>query len=206
MVKTRKDVSIIVIDDGITAYVWRRLAEAVSERGGTAEHIHSLASDETLIGNIADLIVGRNINLQRVFRLKIDYNLSLGAMINRGSYNWVHPDITEAHFPIEGEGKKTVTLELVHFAKPMTSDKVEKEFKASGLTPGKIEHFLALGAKYPDLQRQFPIIASGAFWRFPPDHRLAPVLWGDPSGRRLSLGWAEDGWDAGFRFLALRES
>ncbi len=192
----KKDISVIA---------WERIEKAIRDRGGTEKDLERLVKDKALVDRVADAILWSR-SPTPVLSLTVNYGQTLKEMLRRGKYDWVHPDITKEHFPIEGKGKKRVTLELVHFARPMTSKEVEKEFLARGITPGKIEHLLSLGLtpRTRDLQRQFPIIAPGSFWYFPPSHRLAPVLWGDASGRRLSLGWAEDGWDAGFRFLGSR--
>lgn len=126
-------------------------------------------------------------------------------MIRAGSYDYVNPDITPDHFSIEGEGEKIVTVELVHFNRQMTSDEVEKEFKARGLKLCRIEHLLALGAKYPELQRQFPILALGSVWRYPDGGRYVPELWTHVVERRLDLPWRGPRWGAHYRFAGVRE-
>lgn len=142
-----------------------------------------------------------------IYSVTINYDLSFPGMITAGHYDWVNSDITEKHFPVKGEGTtKEVTIELVHFNRAMgSSDEVIRELDKRGLRPATIEELLAFGAKYPELQRQFPIVALGSIWRRL-GRRYVPCLWGNSSERNLSLPfWFGYRWSDYCRFLALRK-
>jgi hypothetical protein len=133
----------------------------------------------------------------------IDYVLPLAAMIQLGKYDRINDDITAEHFPIAGEGKWEVEYELVHLNRSIRSDDVLAEIKNRGLEPAKIEELLAFGAKYPEIQRQFPIAALGSVTRVY-GQRLVSCLCRGVSKRYLNLYMGRYSWSAGWRFLAVR--
>ena len=138
------------------------------------------------------------------YPVTINYGLTLEEMIAAGRYYWKNDDITAKHFPVKGEGTKEVVTKLIHFNKYMESDDVLRELDQRGLRPATIEELLAFGAKYPELQRQFPIVALGSVWRRL-GYRHVPYLWGHAFERNLYLFWFESRWRGPFRFLALRK-
>lgn len=126
-------------------------------------------------------------------------------MIKVGKYTWVNSEISSAHFPIKGERTKEVMTELVHFNRYIESaDDVLRELDKSGLRPATIEELLAFSLKYPEIQRQFPIVALGSFWQRFVD-RLVPYLWSISNERTLFLHWFELRWFYDSRFLAVRK-
>lgn len=171
--------------------------------GANRRFYTALADNEDLFRKVVELINGEPT--QESYGIVIDYGLSLEGMIRAGGYDWINNDIISDHFPIEGNGTKSVTVELLHFNRMITNDEVLSEMKKRGLRPAKIEELLALGSKYPDPQRQFPIIAFGSVWRDPDGYRYVPELWGLASERRLRLSWLGRRWLAGARFLAVRK-
>ncbi|KKR48343.1 MAG: hypothetical protein UT86_C0007G0022, partial [Candidatus Magasanikbacteria bacterium GW2011_GWC2_40_17] len=86
-----------------------------------------------------------------------------------------------------------------------STDEVLAEMDRHGLRPALYEELLAFGAKYPDEQRQFPIIALGSVWRgFGGRLRVAYLSRGG-SERSLSLYWFGGDWNGFCRFLAVRK-
>ena len=139
------------------------------------------------------------------FPVTVDYDMPLDAMIDAGKYDWKNDDITVEHFPIEGTGTVECKLLLVHLDRSFTTAEVEEQLKAQGLEPAKIEHLLAFGAKYPEKQLKFPIIALGSSWVDSDGDRYVPYLSRDGSKRRLRLGWdrPDRTWSDDCRFLAV---
>lgn len=97
-----------------------------------------------------------------IFRVTVDYGLSLEQMIAVGHYDKVSSNITPERFPIRGEGKVERKLVLVHLNKVATTDEALAELDRRSLRPAWIEELLALGAARPDLQRQIPIVEIGS--------------------------------------------
>jgi hypothetical protein len=136
----------------------------------------------------------------------VDYTMSLADMIKVGKYDWVNDDITAEHFPVTGSGKTEVNLEFVHLNKSVSSEAVLAHMEANGLRPATLAELLSFGAKYPEIQREFPIVALGSSWIVSVGNRFVPYLFGSSSDRHLNLSWFGSGWVGYFRFLAVRKS
>ncbi|MCX6744845.1 MAG: hypothetical protein NTX82_04950 [Candidatus Parcubacteria bacterium] len=155
----------------------------------------------------------------------VDYNLSLLDMIKAGRYDEDKDKIIE-RFKIEGEGQKKVQLVLVYpHHNTITNGVVKGACETSevhvgmrqlGLESAKIEHLLAFGSAYPDIQRQFPIVALNSIWTTKPSgfyggtSNYCPILFCHEHKRCLGItpSWREgygDYWGVSDRFLAVRK-
>jgi hypothetical protein len=176
-----------------------RLAAKAEARGLTDEDFRV----DGLADKIVDLLSDGRKTVNG-YPMTVDYRQSLQAMIQAGRYDWVNSDITEKHFPIT-PGPKDVSIELVHFDRVMSSDDVLSELDRRGLRPATLPELLAFGAKYPEKQREFPIVALASVWRSWVGSRHVPCLWSDADGRYLGLGWLVCRWGAHYRFAAVRK-
>lgn len=191
----------------MAADVWGKLDDRVKAKGGTEDAMHILAKDEgaTLLDTIADLLVKAEQTTRTRFTVKKDYSKSVEDMVKAGRYDSSDSDITAEHFPVNGTGTVEEEVVLIHFGRLIEGDDAEREMDAIGLEPSPIEETLAVGAQYPDVQRQFPVVGLGSSWAHPRGGVCVPVLgrWGDE--RELHLGRRAGGWDAFYRFLARRK-
>jgi hypothetical protein len=158
-----------------------------------------------------------------IFNIIVDYSLELSEMIKLGQYDWVNDDIIK-HFTLQGLGKQAFDLVLVTVPeilewliaegqateeqiaeKWVTTRQVIAYLASHGLLAALIEHLLAFGATYPELQRQFLIIALGSSFVVDDGDRNYPCLNCDDGERRLNLRWNDDDrhWDETCRFLAV---
>jgi hypothetical protein len=142
------------------------------------------------------------------FCIEVDYSMSLNKMISAGNYDWKNDDITVARFPVKGEGKVQFEAKLFHFNRNISSEAAVTHIKDADpqnpWEPAKTEHTLAFGAKYPQLQREYPIVGLGsvAGVRF---GRGVLLLGGVGSDRDLGLSRWGGVWSGHFRFLAVRK-
>jgi len=167
--------------------------------GATRENFWKpLSKNEELARRIVELVSARPSYI-----VVVDYSRSLAEMIKAGKYDWVHGNINENNFPVKGIGRHEVSVVLFHFNRVISSEDAMSEMKRTGYRPARIEELLALGENYPDLQRQFPIIALRSFWRPQLGGRGVPALW-RIGERDLRLLWFESAWHSVFRFLAVR--
>ncbi len=176
-------------------------------RGLTDEDLDRLATEggDCLLEKVADLLASEARSATKTaFPVTVDYRWSLDAMIKAGRYDWVNSDITAKHFPVK-PGPTEVSIELVYFDRAMTSDDVLAELARRGLWPATLPELLAFGAKYPEKQREFSIVALASVWRRWYGHRSAPCLWWDAPERVLDLGWLDGRWGAHYRFAAVRK-
>jgi hypothetical protein len=135
--------------------------------------------------------------------LSVDYGKPLEQMISAGRYDWKNDDITAKRFPVVGQDIEQFEAKIFHFDCHMSSEAVVEAIKAAGWEPGKIEHLLSFGVKYPEEQRKYPIIALGS-GALVGGGRRVPGLSRRGAERGLRLGWWGRGWDGDYRFLAVR--
>jgi hypothetical protein len=139
------------------------------------------------------------------FPVTVDYARSLEQMILAGKYGYANPDITAKNFPITGKGIVEEEIILVHFDRDISSDDAEKELATMGLEPARLEHATAFGAKYPDVQREYPIVFLGSVWTDPDGDRRVPYLDYWDGRRELRLGYRDAQWDRIYLFAAVRK-
>ncbi len=136
----------------------------------------------------------------------VDYTMSLADMIKVGKYDWVNNDITAEHFPITGSGKAEIDFQLVYLDKSANSEEVLLHMEKNNLRPATLFELLAFGAKYPELQREFPICALGSSWVGSDGNHYMPYLYRFDSRRDLNLRWFGGDWNGCCRFLAVRKA
>jgi len=190
-----------------------RVVEFVKQlrrHGVTGEHaqvaIAEKGSATTLHAVVAALMHTSDTEPAIAYSVTVDYDLSLAAMIRKAGFNgYVNPDIITKHFSIMGEGEVGAVIELVHCNRGMTNAEVTTELDQRGLRDATLPELLALSEKFPNLQRQFPIVARGSAWRGPSGNRSVPFLWGSCGKRSLYLGYLDYKWDALHRFAGVRK-
>lgn len=142
------------------------------------------------------------------FSITVDYNQNIDQMIAAGKYKYVASGIGK--FSIDGGvGVKKIQVEEVNFSRNITGPEALIELEKKGLKPAKIEHLLAVGAQYPDLQLTHWIIALGSTAytggiAFGEPAAAVPVLETHPSlGRQASNQYIGNAWGPPDSFLAV---
>lgn len=138
-----------------------------------------------------------------LYPITVDYGMTLAEMIAAGRYDSQNSDINTQNFPITGEGQVDRELHLVHPNKVASTEEVLAKLDRLGLRPAKIEELLAFGAKYPNLQKKFPVVTLGSVWQHPSGGRHVAYLAGWYGERDLDLLWIGSDWDEYFRFAAV---
>lgn len=136
-------------------------------------------------------------------KVKIDYTKPLKHLIALGKYDWVNSDIDDDNFPhlvMPAPYSETLDIELLHFDEYLETEEVEKRIAQQGYRPITLVELLALGAQYPELQRELPIIALGSVWRSRGGSRFVPCLFRGGSERSLGLYWDGFRWREYCRF------
>lgn len=155
---------------------------------------------------------GNNEPTVSSFVVNVDYSISLEQMIVAGNYCWANTNINDNHFPVSKpndclSNKAEITIELVHLNKRVSSDDAITELKKRGLRPATIPELLAFGAKYPNEQKKYPIVALGSVWRFLGGSHVT-YLWYDVNEyylRYLNTRWLGRDWSECCRFAAVPE-
>lgn len=193
----------------MAASVWGKLDAEVKAQGGSEEDLHLLdkQSGQALITIVATLLVKAGAVARNMYRITVNYALSLPDMIAAGKYpeGAVNQNITVDNFPVKGEGAVDLDAVLLHPNRDIKTDDALKEMDQLGLRPATLPELLAFGAKYPDIQLQFPIVELADVWVSPRGHRCFAYLHGWDGRRRVRLLYGDGGWPAHCRFLAFRK-
>lgn len=141
-------------------------------------------------------------------KLTVDYTKTVDQSIVGGKYDWKNKDVTAERFLVSSEmiGKKVdIFGGLFHFNCNTRSKDAISGMDKEGFRPATLMELLALGTVYPELQRQFPIIALGSVGRDSGGHLCVPCLRVGGLGRGLNLYGLAYVWGAQFRFLGVRK-
>ena len=112
------------------------------------------------------------------YKTTVNYGLTLGELIDQSGCN-INPDIVGRlyagpddktggdieggeRFPLHGSGKEQVILAIVRFDHFIPNDLAIQEMTERGLRPATMQELLAFAAAYPDVQKEFPIVALGS--------------------------------------------
>jgi len=125
-------------------------------------------------------------------------------MITAGHYDYVNSDITERNFPMPENLVLGSEPKLFHFDCEISSKNAIAKMNEDGYRPATIWDLLDFGAKNPEEQRKYQIIALGSVASVGGDRYVA-YLYGYDSERSLGLYWFDFVWVAYCRFLAVRK-
>ncbi len=207
---------------GVAFQVLKSITDAVLAEGGSDEDLRSLLSDSEKCRRVAMEIVGHKPREQKGtsyrgdvspaatgFRAEVIYVQPSYADLKK-VFDCVYDGYKNAEFkPIDickdvSVENREIEFELVHLNKDVSTDKALAELDKQGLCPALYEELLAFAAKYPELQKQFPIVALGSVCRYDDDLYSPYVRWNDVE-RDLDFYWIDDGWCDRYRFLAVRK-
>lgn len=139
------------------------------------------------------------------FTVTINYDQTVKQLIKAGKYDRVNSDITNKNFPLNKKGEEQTEIFIVSISHQMSDLEVTQFLDSLGLRDANIKEGLSLGAQYPNLQRNNPIVARGTSWRDPVGRLMVPCLRSYDSSRRLYLISLVGGWDSLWRFAAVRK-
>ena len=125
--------------------------------------------------------------------------MTLSQLIEKNKYYWVNPNITDERFPTPT--RMWNDYKEFHFREYISSEEAVKRMQAEGYEPAN-SHELLL---WDGWNGENWVVALGSVAKVRGDRRVL-CLGRDWSGRCLDLGWLDDGWNAHYRFLAVRKS
>ena len=190
-----------------TYLILQSLLDKVRKRGYSDDEILRVANaqGDQLLDKFADVMAEAARKPHDIFPVAVNYELSVEAAIDAGSYQAVHGDITSKNFPSQRSGQAELEMVLIRYEHRMKSENVVEELDKEGLRPAELPELLAFGAKYPDVQRKFSVVGLGSVWKDRKGYRNVPCLYEASEGRYLDLHWWDDGWYSYSRFAALRK-
>lgn len=143
------------------------------------------------------------------FRAEVIYTHPSYADLEK-AFDWVYDGYKGIEFkPIDvckdvSTESREIEFELVHLNEDVSTDKALAELDKQGLRPALYQELLAFAAKYPELQKQFPIVALGSVCRRS-GHLYSPYVDWRGVERDLYFRWIGHGWHDDCRFLAVRK-
>jgi hypothetical protein len=140
---------------------------------------------------------------RETFALTLDSAVSVSEMIRRGNYGYVSDDYAPANLNLTLTGPREVVL--FDSKGSVYSKEMIARMKAEGYVPATIDDALAMGAQFPDRQKENAIVFLGTTWAAPGRDRHVPVLSRWEARRELQLHWFGHVWHARCRFAAVRE-
>ena len=187
--------------------ILQSVVDRLKKRGQSEDDILRVVNEQGdgLLDKIADAITENTRKPSDGFPLSVNYDLSLKQAIDAGDYQGVHDSITSENFPSRRHGETRLEIILVRYDRRMTSEEVLSELDKAGLRPAELPEFLAFGATYPEVQREFSVVGLGSVWRDRKGYRNVPCLYTASEGRYLDLHWWDDGWYSYSRFAAIRK-
>lgn len=136
------------------------------------------------------------------YPIKVNPKDTIESLVNEGKYDWKNDNITSNLFADKPTAGR-VKLELLNYGLIDSEDALAR-MKREGYRPANIFELLAFGIKYPDLQKENPIIALGSVVRLGGGRRVAGLGRGSAE-RGLYLLWFDGSWRGQCRFLAVRK-
>ncbi len=138
------------------------------------------------------------------FTLSVDYSKTLEQMIAADLNNLSIDDPMVKRLQIEGKGVEELEAHLFHFEPRVSLKDAGRLIEEASWEVAKTEHLLAFGAKHPDEQHKFPILALGSVSKIRGFFRV-PYLSGDGLMRYLGLLWCGCDRSSLCCFLAVRK-
>lgn len=189
----------------IASNVFKALANAVIDAGGSDDHLRRIETDKTLRMDLARRIVdGADVTKE----ILVDYARSIADGKRAGGYDWANDDISDEHFPRQdGEPNATapVKFDYLHLDCDASTEDVEREIEKRGFRSATIRELLAWGERHSEEQRKYPVVALGSSWLHPVRCRHVACLVGYGGVRGLDLSWTDDDWFRHCRFLVVRK-
>ncbi len=171
----------------------------------TADRFQSEGTSRVLFAKLGGAAINFLIGCEVVgrYEVSINYGESLGEMIHSASFDEVHPRISGESFRIVGSGNARLELTMIRFIRPVSPSDAAGRMLRQGYRSGMIEELIALGRKYPDLQRGGPIVALGSGMIID-ERRYTPILGGSVSMRSLSLAVIYRKWSTAYRYVFVK--
>ena len=188
MARQKSEKSEFVSALGTAFEMVKLIAEEVYALGGSDNDLRRIIKDRKLRQQIAKLLVA---NLGEVYPLDV-FGHSINDLVKQGNYGWSNSDINDGNFQADEMHQAEVILK--HFDKDMSTEAVLKALDADGLRPATMSELLEFSSRYPELQKQFPIVALGSFWQGPGGRRCVGYLYYFGGPRELSLLWVGRDW------------
>lgn len=168
------------------------LLEDIRSLGGSDNDLYRILEPENklLILRFAEMIMGKHVPFEQYpssWDITVDYSININDMIDNGNYDYVHKNIDSSYFFYDTSGISELEIHIIHLNGGYHINQVVQTLSEHNWRPINFLELLCLGIQYPDLQRQFSIIALDASWFDNSGICYMPYLSVNEHGRCLSL-------------------
>lgn len=139
------------------------------------------------------------------YTVSVNYNKTVKQLIKDGKYDWANGDVSDSHFPLNKKGEEQVEIFIVSIDHRMSDPEVTQFINSLGIQDVNVKEELSLGAQYPDLLREDPIVGRGSKWRDSDGDLLVPSLRSIKSRRGLFLVRLVGDWYSHWQFACKRK-
>jgi hypothetical protein len=141
-----------------------------------------------------------------IYPVAVNYDALIEYAIEAGQYGHNDSDVTNQNFTPERKGTADLGIILVKFDKELSSEEALRQLDKRGLRPATFPELLAFGRKYPDVQREFGIVALGSVWHYLGQRRVLFLTDFDGKRSLQSERLNHGKWNSICRFAAVRKS
>jgi hypothetical protein len=139
------------------------------------------------------------------YRITTGDGRSTEELVDAGGYAYAHSCVTSENFPARHlEARRVREIVLLEFGHDVTSEEAIAEAVQLGLTRPMYEDALYFGIKYPDVQRERPVVFLHDPWFGVSGRRDVLCLWSNAGRRELGLEGFDDRWSRNYRFGFVR--
>ena len=213
-----------VLTDDVDAAVVSNLKELFVQHHGEVNKDYPLLAQPgglTFLESAVQKAVAFAASQRNAYVVPVDYDLAHVEQIKVGNYDWIteydnnliqlDPSVTykkdakprAEHLFSFPKGQHDVRITLVDPEGELTDNQVLAKMEDLNLRPTVSAETLALGATFPDLQRENPLVGLGSAWVASDGDRDCLYLGRDSGGRYLDLGWGGCPFSARCRFPAV---
>jgi hypothetical protein len=139
------------------------------------------------------------VDIDKIYRLLVDYDLAMETMIRLGKYDWVNGVFTEELYPTTHSGNIRKQLRILRTDRDCSTRDVLAQMRGRHTTPASIFELLAFAEMCPEVQREFPVVALGLPSRT--KHPAVPYITGSESNRGLGCCSLAGNWAGRYHFL-----
>lgn len=141
----------------------------------------------------------KKVDINKIYQLSVDYGLTIETAIELGKYDWVNGVFTKELYPTTYSGSIRKQLRILRTSRDCNTEDVLAQMKRRHAMPASLFELLAFAGMYPEVQREFPVVALGLPSRA--RHPSVVYITGSESNRGLGCCSPEGNWSWRYHFL-----
>ena len=135
--------------------------------------------------------------------VSVYYSRPLEEFVDAGKYDFHESVSVLSKFNPRKNGREDVRIELICLGRIAKSGEVFAEISKRKMRPANFYEILAIGEKFPEIQKRFPIVALDSVLIGDNGEKCVPALWGLNGLRGLNVFSMDTEWGANHHFAAV---